>query len=154
MKRALLAMLLFLCLGILDVSAQQEVRGVEIKMITYEGEPYVVRYIESKGAEYKDTWYGWELTNRNSFPVSVDIEIWDVPWDKRGEGPKLNQTRSVVLGSGESYALKTALRNARMYQIRLDDPYKYEFMKDFPRTSHQPHPGAWICSQKMHHMQP
>lgn len=114
-------MLLFLCLGILDVSAQQEVRGVEIKVITYEGEPYVVRYIESKGAEYKDTWYGWELCNRNSISVSVDVEVWV----EGNDGEFLWATESIVLDSGERYKLKAAPIKAKMYVFDSIDRKTY-----------------------------
>ena len=111
MKKIILLFSLILGLGILDVSAQQEVRGIEIKVITYEGEPYVVRYIESKGAEYKDTWYGWELCNRNSISVSVDVEVWV----EGNYGEFLYATESIVLDSGERYKLKAAPIKAKMY---------------------------------------
>ena len=110
MKKIILLFSLILGLGIMDATAQQEVRGIEIKVITYEGKSYSFR--DSNGEYVKrTTWYGWELCNRNSISVSIDVEVWV----EGNDGEFLYATESIVLDSGERYKLKAAPYKAQMY---------------------------------------
>lgn len=125
MRRALLVMTLFLGLGIWDVSAQHEVRGIVINLVTYEGESY--NYRDETGHWIKKTtWFGWELCNRNSIPVSVDIEVWVEGWVEGKDREFLYSTESIFLESGEKYILKPQPLRARMYYF---DTY-YSYIRD------------------------
>ena len=121
MRRALLVMTLFLGLGIWDVSAQHEVRGIVINLVTYEGESYNYRDETGRWIK-KTTWFGWELCNRNSIPVSVDIEVWVEGKDREF----LYSTESIFLESGEKYILKPQPLRARMYYNDTD----YSYIRD------------------------
>lgn len=96
MKKSLFLLLGALwCLAATDLSAQNEVRGVETRRVIYDGPNYRGMYTE---------YYGFEFSNRNSIPVSVSIELW---YNSRGyEDPKLVTTKDVVLDPGEKYILK------------------------------------------------
>lgn len=71
--------------------AQNEVRGVETKIAKYEG----LRYSSQVGG---NLWFGYQFTNMNSIPVSVDAELY-------GDN-KLISTKSFVLKSKEIYIWK------------------------------------------------
>lgn len=89
--------MLMTILGIGNVYCQ-EVRGIETKRVIYQGEKYVI----GKNTYY--THYGWELKNRNSIPVSVEITL-----NYKGEnGIEIVTTKDVVLSSGETYIFKPA----------------------------------------------
>lgn len=71
--------------------AQNEVRGVETKIAKYEGPRYL-----AKGDCY--LWFGYQFTNLNSIPVSVDVELYG--------DDELISTKSFVLKSKEIYIWK------------------------------------------------
>lgn len=97
MKKSLFLLLGALwCLAATDLSAQNEVRGVETRRVIYDGPTY-----------YRDMYteyYGFEFSNRNSIPVSVSIELWRN--SSEYEDPILVTTKDVVLDPGEKYILK------------------------------------------------
>lgn len=81
--------------------AQNEVRGVETKLAKYEGP----RYYSDGGACY--LWFGFQFTNLNSIPVSVDVELYyyyhDVNYSRVD---RLETTKTFVLESKETYIWK------------------------------------------------
>lgn len=85
----------------------QEVRGVETRLAEYEGDMYsVYAYPHVNANDTREfsfsTYYGFELTNKNSIPVSVSVEVY-----RRDEKEdRLVATKEIVLASGESYILK------------------------------------------------
>ncbi|MBR6746360.1 MAG: hypothetical protein IKL83_03170 [Muribaculaceae bacterium] len=114
MKRVCFIFMLFATL--LPISAiAQEIRGVEIKTITYEGKDH------NGDVCY---WAAFEFVNKNSIPVSVDAELFrskpeDEDYSKQYRYtssmpeqdishiyPRLISAQSFVLQPGESYLWK------------------------------------------------
>lgn len=79
-------------------SFAQEVRGVETRIVIYEGSEYRNDYNSSDKNIY-DTWAAFEFTNLNSITVSVDATLHHT---KAGVRSK----KSFVLQPGESYRWK------------------------------------------------
>lgn len=105
--------------------AQNEVRGVETKLVKYIGSSYSYssssRIRESK---YYNTWFGYEFHNMNSIPVSVDAKLYR-KWSSQDDYTLIN-TKSFVLNSKESYIWKHENDNHfRVY-------YTYESSQDTP----------------------
>lgn len=97
MKKLMAVLTVLVCLTSIN-SFAQEVRGIETRRVIYEGPEY--------GRSNK--YYGWELTNRNSCSVSVDISLWAHSiGSKYGTVPaEIVKTQSVVLKPGETYIFK------------------------------------------------
>lgn len=77
--------------------AQNEVRGVETKLAKYEGPRY-----SAEGDCY--LWFGFQFTNFNSIPVSVDVELYR-SWNSSCED-KLITTKTFVIEPKETYIWK------------------------------------------------
>lgn len=75
----------------------QEVRGVETRIVIYEGSEYRRSY--SSDTNIYDRWAAFEFTNLNSITVSVDATLHHT---KAGVRSK----KSFVLQPGESYRWK------------------------------------------------
>lgn len=85
----------------------QEVRGVETRLAEYEGDMYsVYAYPHGNANDSREfrfsTYYGFELTNKNSISVSVSVEVYR----RDAKEDKLVATKEIVLASGESYIMK------------------------------------------------
>lgn len=78
-------------------SFAQEVRGVETRIVIYEGSEYRRSYSSDKNIY--DRWAAFEFTNLNSITVSVDATLHHT---KAGVRSK----KSFVLQPGESYRWK------------------------------------------------
>lgn len=78
--------------------AQNEVRGVETKLVKYEGSEYNV------GGKYYNLWFGYQFLNLNSIPVSVDAELY-VTNDYTNE-QNLRDTKTFVIEPKETYIWK------------------------------------------------
>lgn len=74
----------------------QEVRGVETRIVIYEGPGYVGRYNINR---WHNRWAAFEFTNLNSFTVSVDATLHHTEAGVRSK-------KSFVLQPGESYRWK------------------------------------------------
>lgn len=100
-------MLFCMAIGFFATSVfAQEVRGVETRLAEYVGDAYKVK-VQASSSSYayettKTEYYGFELTNKNSIPVSVSVEIYE----RTEKGDKLVATKDVVLKSEESYIMK------------------------------------------------
>ena len=86
-----------------------EVRGVETRRVIYESD----NQYQSDNGGYSGRRYGWEISNRNPFAISVDVSLNsreksvlynNQPAGKMGGG--VVKTQSIVLKSGESYVFK------------------------------------------------
>ena len=110
MKKILL-LVIGICLTVISTFAQEslEVRGVETRLVcTYNCNPNGSWDIWRNGIP----WFGYEFTNLNSIPVSVDIELYS----KEYQGSfRLSATKTIVLESGESYVFKTSPQGIDMY---------------------------------------
>lgn len=96
MKKLFIILCSLMCLASTECFAQQEVRGISTKRITYNDNAKEL--------------YGWELTNHNSIPVSVDIELWHHVGYNRNSNNDYQTirltTESIVLNSNETYIFK------------------------------------------------
>lgn len=93
--------------------AQNEVRGVETKIAKYEGS----RYSNEGGG---NLWFGYQFTNLNSIPVSVDAELY--------RDNELISTKSFVLKSKEIYIWK--------FEHNSDFQVYYYYTTDISRPSY------------------
>ena len=78
----------------------QEVRGVETRIVIYEGPTY------DKSSGY-NTWAAYEFTNLNSIPVCVDATLHNNMAGVRSK-------KSFVLQPGESYLWKHEQEDCRV----------------------------------------
>lgn len=101
MKKAILMFCMAMSLVATSAFAQmQEVRGVSTRRVIYEGIEEYKKY--PYGDEVSNRRYGWELTNHNSFKISVDITLmYNFP-----RTPMVAKTQSIILKPGEKYVFK------------------------------------------------
>lgn len=107
----------------------QEIRGVEIKIITYKG--------DHRGEVCH--WAAFEFVNKNSIPVSVDAELFrsKPEYDKYNQRyssmpeqdnshiyPRLISAQSFILQPGESYLWK---HETESYYSTILESVKYAF---------------------------
>ena len=92
-------------------SFAQEVRGVETRIVIYEGSEYRRSYSSDKNIY--DRWAAFEFTNLNSITVSVDATLHHT---KAGVRSK----KSFVLQPGESYRWKHEQESTLIDQKRSD----------------------------------
>lgn len=105
-------------------SFAQEVRGVETRIVIYEGSEY--RGIYNSDKNIYDRWAAFEFTNLNSITVSVDATLHHT---KAGVRSK----KSFVLRPGESYRWKheeesTSISNYSNsnFKVYNDSTWRYE----------------------------
>lgn len=125
----------FLIVALLFVAANifaQEVRGLETRRVIYEGaEGYSKRWSDG----YSKRYYGWEITNRNSFPVNVDIELYhqgstySTPMGVTQTPEKLVKTQTIILKSGESYIFKREEHKSTKVHRKRNHPISSYFIK-------------------------
>lgn len=90
----MMALCMIMCLFATNAFAQEKVRGIETKLVMYD---------EKDVDSSWDDIYGVEFTNRNSIPVSVDVELWHRRYNKEDQ---LSLSKSFVLEPNESYLWK------------------------------------------------
>lgn len=95
--------------------AQNEVRGVETKVVKYQGSYYDV------GERQSNEWFGYSFTNMNSIPVSVDAELY--------EGGSLTETKSFTLQPQESYIWK--FEHEWDFQVTYAQFFSYGFSYEY-----------------------
>lgn len=120
MKRMFLVLTVLLCTTV-NVLAQ-EVHGVETKMVcTYDCNP------NGSWSEWnwKYPWFGYQFTNLNSIPVSVEAELYY----RDTYGNELISTKYFVLESGESYVFKYMEQGISTYQNHTKYYVKYKAYK-------------------------
>lgn len=135
MKR--LFILLFFAMTFTVSSFAQEVHGVETRVVTYVGRDY----ISSNSETYSDwnqedpkvsLWFGYEITNMNSIPVSVEMKLYQRRRDYYSGkyGNDLCTTKTVVLQPKEKYIWK------------MESSQYYKDFKVYPsRYRKKTHPG-------------
>ena len=84
-----------------------EVKGVETKLVVYDGPEYEVLAGKSGSGSYRrkyfTKWFGYSFYNMNSIPVSVEAELYKTHDDK---GQLLVTTKTFNLKPGETYIWK------------------------------------------------
>lgn len=84
-----------------------EVKGVETKLVVYDGSEYKVEAGRSRSGDYHykyfTKWFGYSFYNMNSIPVSVEAELYKTH-DYKGQ--KLVTTKTFNLKPGETYIWK------------------------------------------------
>lgn len=109
MKKTLILLAIILGMTAVDVSAQNEVRGVETKLVKYNGRDYsITAWGNTKKKKVVDLWFGYSFYNMNSIPVSVDAELYKRYYNEAYSRytEDLVDTKTFVLKSGESYIWK------------------------------------------------
>lgn len=92
MKKLFIILVVMLGIATTQIYAQNEVRGVETKLVKY----YSI--------EKKTDYLGYEFYNMNSIPVSIDVELWMKKYDD--DEYKVVETKTFVLDSKERYIWK------------------------------------------------
>ena len=103
MKRLLILLVAVCGFATTTLSAQNEVRGVETKLVQYDGPEYEDYNEWLKTSKYSTKWFGYSFYNMNSIPVSVDAELYIEDYYR---GWKIVTTKTFVLESKESYIWK------------------------------------------------
>lgn len=84
--------------------AQNEVRGVETKLVKYEGSEYY-----AANGKSSNLWFGYQFLNLNSIPVSVDAELYVT--NESTEEQNLRDTKTFVIEPKETYIWKFEYSN-------------------------------------------
>lgn len=120
MKKAFLLSLFLLASTVCSFAQLKEVRGVETKRTAY-----------NKTGDKTD-YFGFTFTNKNKYPVSIDVELWyqGHPYfywtgDNPKEDPRIVQTKAFILEAGEEYLWKTDLANGSGPVAHYWSPDKY-----------------------------
>lgn len=129
MKR--LFILLFFAMTFTVSSFAQEVRGVETRVVKYVGSDYLSSLSDWNLEDpIESLWFGYEITNMNSIPVSVDLKLYI------GSSENLRATKTVILQAKEKYIWKMeSSPYARHFTVY---PYEsnYYIKRDYPGDSH------------------
>lgn len=92
MKKLFIMLVVMLWSATTPLHAQNEVRGVETKLVTY------------YSSEKREKYFGYEFYNMNSIPVSIDAELYYR--SSPNNEAILEETKSFVLDSKEKYIWK------------------------------------------------
>ncbi len=103
MKRLLILLVAVCGFATTTLSAQNEVRGVETKLVQYDGPEYKCYDKRSETDKYSTKWFGYSFYNMNSIPVSVDAELYRQDYYR---GWIIVTTKTFVLQSKETYIWK------------------------------------------------
>ena len=108
MKKTLILLAIILGMTAVDVSAQNEVRGIETKLVKYNGRDYKTGTGYTSYYKEVDLWFGYSFYNMNSIPVSVDAELYKRYYNEAYSRftEDLVDTKTFVLKSGENYIWK------------------------------------------------
>lgn len=110
--KKILTVLLFLFVFTTLLAFAQEVRGIETRRVIYYGGPEYYNAVDPD-SDISTRYYGWEVKNRNSITVSVDLALWF-----QGDQNKIVKTQSIVLNPGEIYVFKREEHSS----TRVDSP--------------------------------
>ena len=97
-----------------------EVKGVETKLVVYDGSEYKVEDGKSRNGnsqyKYSTKWFGYSFYNMNSIPVSVEAELYKTH-DYKGQ--LLVTTKTFNLKPGETYIWKN--ENTGAFKVNYDE---------------------------------
>lgn len=115
-----------------------EVKGVETKLVVYNGPEYSGREISFSGSQnpiqYSTRWFGYSFYNMNSIPVSVEAELYCVLENGR---EKLEDTKTFNLRSQETYVWKQENNSDFKVNYTVDGYYSSW------RKEGKSEPGPW-----------
>lgn len=115
-----------------------EVKGVETKLVVYDGSEYKVRDGSIRGGDphykYSTKWFGYSFYNMNSIPVSVEAELYCVLENGR---EKLEDTKTFNLRSQETYIWKQENNSDFKVNYTVDGYYSSW------RKEGKSEPGPW-----------
>lgn len=111
-----------------------EVKGVETKLVVYNGSKYEVANGRSRNGDphytYSTKWFGYSFYNMNSIPVSVEAELYKTH-DYKGQ--LLVTTKTFNLKPGETYMWKHENMDAFMVNYNSRNyPYCWTESKEEP----------------------
>lgn len=92
-----------------------EVKGVETKLVIYDGQEYEYWKDDARYASHSTKWFGFSFYNMNSIPVSVEAELY--------HAGKLVDTKTFNLASKETYIWKQ--KHNSDFQV-YSDYYDYD----------------------------
>lgn len=105
-----------------------EVKGVETKLVVYDGSEYKVEAERSRSGKshykYSTKWFGYSFYNMNSIPVSVEAELYKTH-DYKGQ--KLVTTKTFNLKPGETYIWKHENMDAFKVNYEEDNYFHTEW---------------------------
>ena len=121
---------------IISFGQVQEVRGVETKLVVYDGPEYSG---SSFASEYKRSytsteWFGYSFYNMNSISVSVEAELYIIT--EYGE-EKIKDTKTFNLKPNETYIWKQ--ETLRDFQVHTTTAGHYSDWS----IKGKPKPGPW-----------
>lgn len=124
--KKILVLFIAIMSSIVSFAQSLEVRGVETKLVVYEGSEYEVHigWNKRSGHQYKYStkWFGYSFYNMNSIPISVEAELYVVPGSRQSK-PKLVDTKTFNLKSKETYIWK---RESGDFQVNYNGRYIYD----------------------------
>lgn len=103
-----------------------EVKGVETKLVVYNGSEYKVRNGSSRNGnslyKYSTKWFGYSFYNMNSIPVSVEAELYKTH-DYKGQ--LLVTTKTFNLKPGETYIWKH--ENTSAFKVNYTNNRSFDY---------------------------
>lgn len=120
MKRLLILLVAVCGFATTTISAQNEVRGVETKLVQYDGPEYKSYDEHSETDKYSTKWFGYSFYNMNSIPVSVDAELYREDYYR---GWVIVDTKTFVLQSKETYIWKHEKRGECNFKVNTTYEY-------------------------------
>ena len=102
-----------MCFASTNVFAQlKEVRGVQTRVIAYQGEKEIG--YENEG---RNTIHGFEFKNENNYPVWIEVELctngFSTKYNREQIAAGTYDTKSFTLNAGETYVWKTGEKMIR-----------------------------------------
>jgi hypothetical protein len=112
-----------------------EVKGVETKLVVYDGSEYKVEAGRSQSGnshyKYSTKWFGYSFYNMNSIPVSVEAELYYLH-----EGQSLVTTKNFNLKPGETYIWKH--ENMDSFKVNYEDCVTLFCYNDWTESKKEP----------------
>lgn len=98
-----------------------EVKGVETKLVIYDGQEYEYWGDNARYKSHSTKWFGYSFYNMNSIPVSVEARLYE---NDKLYGPRIITTKTFNLKPGEAYIWKH--ENMSVFEAidRVEPKYK------------------------------
>lgn len=119
--KKILVLFIAIMSSIVSFAQSLEVKGVETKIVVYEGPEYKVYNGRNRIQDlykYSTKWFGYSFCNMNSIPISVEAELYIVD----SKQPKLLDTKTFNLKSKETYIWK---RESGDFKVNDNGSYMY-----------------------------